>query len=121
MIIDLPDEPLEIIGDAIELRRVFDNLIGNGIKHNSAKTTVQVRLYPLKNQVIFEIQDDGDPIPRELQEHLFEPFVSGDSSRTTKNGSGLGLAISKKIVEKHGGKISFVELNEHEKMFRVIL
>lgn len=121
MIIDLTDDPLEIIGDPIELRRVFDNLIGNSIQHNSANTTVQIRLYPLNNQVILEIKDNGNPIPKELQEHLFEPFVSGDSSRTTKNGSGLGLAISKKIVEKHGGKISFVELNEHEKMFRVIL
>ena len=102
MIIDLTDDPLEIFGDPIELRRVFDNLIGNSIQHNSANTTVQIRLYP-------------------LQEPLFEPFVSGDGSRTTNNGSGLGLAISKKIVEKHGGKISFVELNEHEKMFRVIL
>jgi signal transduction histidine kinase len=121
MIIDLTDDPLEIFGDPIELRRVFDNLIGNSIQHNSANTTVQIRLYPLNHQVILEIKDNGNPIPKELQEHLFEPFVSGDSSRTTKNGSGLGLAISKKIVEKHGGKISFVELNEHEKMFRVIL
>lgn len=121
MIIDLTDDPLEIFGDPIELRRVFDNLIGNSIQHNSANTTVQIRLYPLNHQVILEIKYNGNPIPKELQEPLFEPFVSGDGSRTTKNGSGLGLAISKKIVEKHGGKISFVELNEHEKMFRVIL
>lgn len=118
---DLPETPLEISGDPVELRRVFDNLISNGIQHNPAETTVHIQLYPLENQVIFEIKDNGTAIPKELQEQLFEPFVSGDSSRSTQNGSGLGLAISKKIVEKHGGRISFVELNEHEKMFQVVL
>ncbi len=118
---DLPETPLEISGDPVELRRVFDNLISNGIQHNPAETTVHIQLYPLENQVIFEIKDNGTAIPKELQEQLFEPFVSGDSSRSTQNGSGLGLAISKKIVEKHGGRISFVELNEHEMMFQVAL
>lgn len=120
-LVDLPEDPLEIIGDPVELRRVFDNLIGNSIHHNPAGTIVQIHLTSFRNQVIFEIKDNGDPISKELQEHLFDPFVSGDSSRTTKNGSGLGLAISKKIVEMHGGKILFKELNEQEKMFQVLL
>lgn len=119
LIFDLPEPPLELSGDPVELRRVFDNLVGNSIQHNPPKTTVLIRLYSKEGQVIFEIKDNGAPISKELQEHLFEPFVSGDSSRTTKNGSGLGLAISKKIVEKHGGRIIFIELDAHEKMFQV--
>lgn len=120
-LVDLPDEPLEIIGDPVELRRMFDNLIGNSIHHNPAGTIVQIHLTSFRNQVIFEIKDNGASISKELQEHLFDPFVSGDSSRTTKHGSGLGLAISKKIVEMHGGKILFKALNEQEKMFQVLL
>jgi len=118
---DLPEEPLEISGDPIEMRRVFDNLIGNSVQHNPAGTTVQIRLSYLDNQIVFEIKDDGTLIPVALQKQLFSPFVCGDSSRSTQNGSGLGLAISKKIVEKHGGKISFVEIANHEKMFQVML
>lgn len=118
---DLIETSVEISGDPVELRRVFDNLIGNSMQHNPPETAVHIRLYTNDNQVIFEIKDNGDPISKELQKHLFEPFVSGDSSRTTKNGSGLGLAISKKIVEKHGGKIVFVEMNDQEKMFQVFL
>ncbi|EOH75232.1 sensor histidine kinase [Enterococcus malodoratus] len=117
---ELPETALEFAGDPVELRRVFDNLIGNSIQHNPAGTGVHIRLYSHDNQILFEIKDNGDSIPKELQEQLFEPFVSGDSSRSSQNGSGLGLAISKKIVEKHGGKISFIVLNEHDKMFQVL-
>lgn len=118
---DLPESALEISGDPTELRRVFDNLIGNSIQHNPPETTVQLKLYTLDNQLVFEIKDDGTPIPKELQTQLFDPFVSGDSSRSTQNGSGLGLAISKKIVEKHGGNILFVEVNKQEKLFQIFL
>ena len=118
---DLPESALEISGDPTELRRVFDNLIGNSIQHNPPETTVQLKLYTLDNQIVFEIKDDGTPIPKELQTQLFDPFVSGDSSRSTQNGSGLGLAISKKIVEKHGGNILFVEVNKQEKLFQIFL
>ncbi|MGL9749374.1 sensor histidine kinase [Enterococcus sp. DIV0170] len=118
---DLPESVLEISGDTTELRRVFDNLIGNSIQHNPPETTVQLKLYTLDNQIVFEIKDDGTPIPKELQTQLFDPFVSGDSSRSTQNGSGLGLAISKKIVEKHGGNILFIEVNKQEKLFQILL
>lgn len=121
LLFDLPEEPLEISGDAVELRRVFDNLIGNSIHHNPAGTIVKIRLYSKEERIIFEVVDNGSRIPQELQEQLFVPFVSGDNSRSTKGGSGLGLAISKKIVEKHGGSIAFVELSDTEKMFQVRL
>lgn len=121
LVFNLPEKPLVVSADAVELRRVFDNLIGNSIQHNSAGTTVQINLYDLGQQVFFEVIDNGDKIPRELQEYLFDPFVSGDLSRSTKGGSGLGLAISKKIVTKHGGSLSFIEVDQQEKKFQVSL
>ncbi|MGG5372080.1 ATP-binding protein [Enterococcus sp. AZ196] len=121
LMFDLPEEPLELAGDAVELRRVFDNLISNSIHHNPAGTIVHIRLYTENSRIIFEVTDNGNRIPKDLQEQLFVPFVSGDDSRSTKGGSGLGLAISKKIVEKHGGTIAFIELTDKEKMFQVRL
>lgn len=51
---DLPESALEISGDPTELRRVFDNLIGNSIQHNPPETTVQLKLYTLDNQLVLK-------------------------------------------------------------------
>ncbi|MBK5116997.1 MAG: sensor histidine kinase, partial [Thermoleophilia bacterium] len=51
------------------------------------------------------VSDDGEGIPAEALEKVFEPFWRGDSARTS-NGSGLGLTLVKRIVEGLGGEIS---------------
>jgi signal transduction histidine kinase len=54
------------------------------------------------------VADNGNEIPAELAENLFDPFVMGEKSRTTRSGSGLGLSIVKKTVEMHEGTIELV-------------
>ena len=55
-------------------------------------------------QALLSVADDGDGIPRELLEHIFERFVQGDQSlQRARGGLGLGLAIVRNIVELHGG------------------
>lgn len=55
------------------------------------------------------VADSGDSIPQELAEHLFDPFVMGDESRSSRGGSGLGLSIARKVVEMHGGILRLEE------------
>ncbi|MEG0256209.1 sensor histidine kinase [Vagococcus sp.] len=117
----LPDSPIFITGDATELRRVFDNLINNSIRHNPPFTDIQIKMAITDEHMVFDIQDNGESIPKEIQDKLFEPFVSGDSSRSSSNGSGLGLAISRKIIEKHQGNIQFIETQPQDKTFRITL
>ena len=59
------------------------------------------------------VQDNGLGIPEDLQNHLFEPFVT-----SKQKGSGLGLALTAKIVEAHGGVIEF-ESQPGRTIFRV--
>lgn len=54
------------------------------------------------------IADTGAQIPAGMQEHIFEPFIIGDASRSTKGGSGLGLSIAAKVIEMHGWGIKLV-------------
>ena len=51
------------------------------------------------------VADNGKAISKEQERNIFEPFVCGDTARSSGNGNGLGLTISKIIIEKHGGKL----------------
>lgn len=56
------------------------------------------------NRAWFQVEDDGPGIKPEQREHLFQPFVRGDSARTI-SGTGLGLAIVQRIIDNHNGKL----------------
>ncbi len=101
--IQIPEKSVEKNADPLEISRVFTNLLNNAIKHNPPATKIKIAMDENGKTTI---ADNGIEISKEIRSRIFEPFVSGDESRTNKNGSGLGLAIAKKIMEKHGGKLS---------------
>lgn len=107
--IDLPEEPVEVLGDAPRLHQVVVNLLANARVHTPEGTVVTVGLAvdePAARAVV-TVADDGPGIPDELQATLFERFARGDSSRNRATGStGLGLAIVRAVVEAHGGEVS---------------
>ncbi len=109
----LPEEAVWLLFDEVEMKRVFTNLLTNVVKHNPPQTCCIIRLEKIKsgNQEVIQIvvADNGPKIPVNLQNNIFDSFVVGDDSRNTKNGSGLGLAVSKKIVERHGGRLYYVD------------
>jgi two-component system OmpR family sensor kinase len=118
--LDLPEEPVVIVGDGPRLHQVIANLLANARVHTPPGTTVQVSLSVGRTAVI-SITDDGPGIPEELQPMLFERFARGDSSRSRAAGStGLGLAIVSAVVEGHDGKVS-VESAVGRTVFRVEL
>lgn len=101
---DLPAGQLLARANAEKVQRVLFNLIQNAIRHTPADGSVTVRARPHGGEVEIEVDDEGEGIPPESGERVFEPFYRGDSARA-EDGAGLGLAISKAIVEAHGGKI----------------
>ncbi len=113
LVVDLaPEVPLNLIGDALRLRQVLINLVGNAIKFTQkGEVVVSARLEQAGAvgsvaRVHFSVRDTGAGISPETQGKLFHAFEQGDSSTTRKfGGTGLGLAISKAIVEILGGRI----------------
>jgi signal transduction histidine kinase len=101
---DLPAHGLLAQANAEKVQRVLFNLIQNAIRHTPADGSVTVRARALGNGVEIEVDDEGEGIPSESGERVFEAFYRGDSARA-EDGAGLGLAISKAIVEAHGGRI----------------
>lgn len=107
--------------DKLQLKRAFDNIINNSLKHNARGTKIFITAgivnKPSDSEENAEVEivmgDNGVGIPAEIAGVIFDPFVIGDDSRNSRQGSGLGLSISKKIIEGHGGRITLE--NQEEK------
>ena len=84
-----------------EILQVVSNLIVNALDALPADGTLAVRLRKRRGMVHILIADNGHGIPREYAKAIFEPFFTTKEER----GTGLGLALSKKIIERHGGRI----------------
>ncbi len=103
-------EQMWVVGDAVRIRQVLINLIGNAVKFTEAgQVTVRVQLRSVtKNQghFLFEVIDTGIGIEKASLDSIFEPFTQSDSSTSRKfGGTGLGLSICKKIVKAMSGTI----------------
>ncbi len=92
-----------VLGRPGELQLVLQNLIGNAIKYRGDQPP-RVRLDALREREAWKIRcrDNGQGIPGNAREQVFEPFTRG---QTSVPGSGLGLATCRRIVEGHGGRI----------------
>ncbi|SRR5579883_1425545 len=95
---------LWIQGDALQLQRVFTNLLTNAINHTPRGGKIEVVLEPGSSYQTIKIMDTGAGVKAAELPHLFERFYQGQSDRHAK-GSGLGLYLSRQIVEAHNGTI----------------
>lgn len=107
--IDIPEEPCMIEADELQFSRAVTNLITNAIRHNKEGEKILLSLTIESDKMKITVGDTGERIEPLLAAHLFEPFVMGDESRSTKGGSGLGLSIAHKVMEMHGWKLSYTE------------
>jgi signal transduction histidine kinase len=84
---------------------VVGNLLGNALRHTPPAGRVRVTARQRGNQIELSVADNGEGIPPELLDRVFERFFRVDAARTHNGGSGLGLTITRAIVEAHGGRI----------------
>lgn len=90
-----------------EISELLSILLDNAIKHSERKTSIEVKLYKEKDNIIIDVINTGEEIPKDETEKIFERFYRLDKSRNRASGRyGLGLAIAKNIVTNHGGKIT---------------
>ncbi|HXL89863.1 MAG TPA: ATP-binding protein, partial [Streptosporangiaceae bacterium] len=121
--LDLPDDPVMVMGDEHRLHQVLANLLSNAGKHTPPGATVTVAIalgdadlhasvqrgtVPAGPRVVLTVTDNGPGIPPEVLPDLFERFSRADTSRardgdSTGASTGLGLAIVDAVVAAHDG------------------
>jgi two-component system, sensor histidine kinase and response regulator len=102
-----------VVGDALRIRQVLVNLIGNAIKFTDrGEVVVRVEAAAANPEnssdveLRFSVRDTGIGISHEKQDAIFHAFEQADNSTTRQyGGTGLGLAISKRLVGMMGGRI----------------
>ncbi len=100
------DENLTVRGDAEKLARVFGNILKNAAAYSDPRTEITVSAGKMEGDVVIRFRNDGEDIPPEKLEAMFDKFCRLDQARSTgTGGTGLGLAIAKEIISLHGGII----------------
>ena len=108
-------------GNSEDIRHILSTLTDNAIKHTDEGKGVEVKLFKEKSSIVLEVKNEGDPIPEEHRDKIFERFYRVDKARNrNEKRYGLGLAIAKSTVEKYGGKIS-VSCKDGVTTFKVII
>jgi two-component system OmpR family sensor kinase len=114
--LDLPEEPVTVVGDEARLQQVLVNLLANARIHTPPGTTVTTSLAQDGSTAVLTVTDDGPGIAADLLPEVFERFARGDSSRARRGAAptaasspsgstGLGLSIVAAVVKAHDGTI----------------
>lgn len=105
-----------------DMKQLMTILIDNAIVHShEVNGKIIISLSKEKNDIILEVSNKGNAIPKEEEEKIFERFYKRDNSRNRNtNNYGLGLAIAKSIVEHYNGNIKAHSENEYT-IFKLVL
>jgi PAS domain S-box-containing protein len=109
----IPKELPELMIDKNRMKQALINLLQNAIQSSPENSTIKIKINKEPDEVLFEIRDAGQVIPKNKQKQIFDVVYQSNGSNGWLNGDiGLGLTVSRGIVLSHGGKI-WVENQEH--------
>ena len=101
----IADDLPPVLGNAVRLRQMLDNIIGNAIKYTPEGGLIEVEAENRGDQVVLRVRDNGPGIPPSEQPYIFNKFFRGSNVASEQPGTGLGLAIVKSIVDSHHGRV----------------
>jgi len=106
-----PELPL-VRGDSQKLTQVMVNLIRNAVQATREWGVVQIKAVRAGDEVVFAVEDEGEGVPEQMKEKLFQAFASSKSQAKgggEDGGMGLGLYMAKMIIDSHQGLIACVD------------
>lgn len=114
--VNMPQNFVYLVCDAIKLEIVFTNLIMNAIQAMNNAGQIDIKIFDGSDFVTVQITDTGCGIPENILAKIFEPLFT-----TKQTGTGLGLASCKKIIEQHDGTINVSSTEGVGTTFRLYL
>ena len=118
IVLSFPENFPGIQGDEARLRQVLDNLLTNAIKYSPNGKVITVGGRFNDRTVTLFVRDEGDGIPADKIDKIFDRFYRIDDTMTRKTqGTGLGLYLVKAIINAHGGDISVKSTLGHGSTF----
>lgn len=119
------DLPRYVTGDALRIRQIITNLLGNAVKFSETgviKVSAELRALDSGRSIQICISDEGAGIAAERLETIFEQFAQeNDAVASTFGGSGLGLAIARRLARLMGGDITVASIVDEGSTFTVEL
>jgi signal transduction histidine kinase/DNA-binding response OmpR family regulator len=107
LVVELPEQPVELNGDSVRLAQVLSNLINNASKFSGAHTRITLGAAYADGEVKISVKDEGAGIEPAFLPHIFDLFAQADQSLDrSQGGLGIGLTLVKHLVELHGGHVS---------------
>lgn len=105
--VDIPEEPLYVLGNEVELERILNNLLSNSIRYGSDGLVIGLNVRSTYDMVYVDVWDKGKGMNELDQNRIFERMYTLEDSRNKLyQGSGLGLTITKRLIEQLGGEIT---------------
>ena len=101
--VEQPPEPVRVHGDHVRLTQLFTNLLTNAAKYTPPGGAIRLSVATCGTEAVITVTDNGDGIPPDQLEHIFEPFSGHGLSRA---GLGIGLTIARRLAGLHGGSIT---------------
>ena len=99
--------------DSMKFSQIILNLLSNAIKFSEEGGTIWLRAGIVDDNIVITIADEGDGIPPEYEDKIFDKFVqASNATNSTTSGTGLGLPISRSFAELHEGTLQLVA-NDH--------
>ena len=107
--------------DAAKTERIVENLLANAARHTPTDSRVWIRARRQDAGVLLAVEDEGDGVPLELREAVFEPFRQGPGPSNHDPGVGVGLSLVARFAELHGGAAWVEDREGGGASFRVYL
>lgn len=107
-----------------ELYHVFLNLLDNALKYSAPNSTISVNTYSDSTQnsrLVISVHNEGDPIPEDKIDRIWDKFYRVTDSNNSVEGSGLGLGIVQQIISKYQGHIEVESSSQKGTTFTVYL